>query len=497
MLWMENIAQRILREFPDRGCYHCQCGLSTTGLAHFGNYREIVITYAVARAIQRTGNKADILLSFDDYDRYKKLATGTPEHYQQYIGKPCSKIPSPYDASVSYAQYYEMCTLNNLESLSIPVYPLRQQEKYEGQIYRQELRRVLLHRAEIFNIISSYKTQSYSEEDQTNFMPVTVYCGSCGKDSTSIIGYDPETEVLHYRCCCGNEEKAPFYQLNIKAIFKVDWPMRWAIEQVSFEAAGKSHCEPNGALAVSSEICKSVFHQKPPVSARYEFVSNLGQNGRMSKTSGSVLTMENALRVFGRDMVLWLLGAVNPSERISISIETGVHALYKKYENFLRSNDPDDVLMRAILQITEPAGLPDFSAICIQLATSELPTEVMLERMGYVPSLDAINKFERVAYWMERVKQIHCYRIKSRPLQSLSVIDRSLLHTLLQCIQQGSDPDQILEMLSSVAGDEWKKCSAVLNYALFSERKGPPIRRILRFYPLSRIQERLQEVLSQ
>ena len=180
MLWMENIAQRILREFPDRRCYHCQCGLSTTGLAHFGNYREIVITYAVARAIQRTGNKADILLSFDDYDRYKKLATGTPEHYQQYIGKPCSKIPSPYDTSVSYAQYYEMCTLNNLESLSIPVYPLRQQEKYEGQIYRQELRKVLLHRAKIFNIISSYKTQSYSEEDQINFMPVTVYCGSCG-----------------------------------------------------------------------------------------------------------------------------------------------------------------------------------------------------------------------------------------------------------------------------------------------------------------------------
>lgn len=496
MLWMENIAQRILKEFPARRCYHCQCGLSTTGPAHFGNYREIVITYAVARAIQRTGNKADILLSFDDYDRYKKLATGTPENYKQYIGKPCCKIPSPHDTSVSYAQYYETCTLNNLDSLSIPVHPMRQQEKYEEQIYRQELRRVLLHRAKIFNIISSYKTQSYSDEERINFMPVTVYCGVCGKDCTSILGYDPETEVLHYRCRCGNEEKAPFYQLNIKAVFKVDWPMRWTVEQVSFEAAGKSHCEPNGALTVSSEICRSVFQQTPPISVRYEFVSNLGENGRMSKTHGVVMTMENALRVFGRDMVLWILGAVNPSERISISMDTGIYALYDKYEKFLRSSDPDDVLMRAILQITEPADLPDFSVICVQLATSELPVEVLLERMGYVPSLDAIKKFERVSYWMESVKKVHCYRIKSRPLQSLSAVDRRLLHTLLRCIQQWPDPDKILEELSAVAGGEWKRCSAALNFALFGEQKGPPIRRVLRYYPLRRIQERIQEVLS-
>ena len=117
MLWMENIAQKVLTEFPEREYYHCQCGLSTTGLAHFGNYREIVITYAVARAIQRAGKKSDIILSFDDYDRYKKLATGTPEYYQKYIGMPCSKIPSPYDDSISYAQYFEACTLKDLEML--------------------------------------------------------------------------------------------------------------------------------------------------------------------------------------------------------------------------------------------------------------------------------------------------------------------------------------------------------------------------------------------
>ena len=497
MLWMENIAQKVLTEFPEREYYHCQCGLSTTGLAHFGNYREIVITYAVARAIQRAGKKSDIILSFDDYDRYKKLATGTPEYYQKYIGMPCSKIPSPYDDSISYAQYFEACTLKDLELLSIPVHPVRQQEKYEGQIYRKELQKILRNRTQIFDIISSFKTQKFSETDRSNFMPVTVYCSSCGKDSTSILSYDPETEVLHYRCNCGNEEKSPFYQLNIKRTFKVDWPMRWTVEQVSFEPAGKSNCEPSGALKVSSEICRSVFKQVPPISICYEFVFSAGENGRMSKTHGSVITMENALRVFGRDMILWILGSVKPSERIIISMDIRIYDLYKRYESFIRSSNPDDVAMRTILQIMEPANLPDFSAICTQLITCELPATTLLERMGYEPSLYAINKYERALFWVENIQKLHCYRIKSRSLPLLSTADRTLLQVLLQCIHQDPDPEKILQSLSVAVGSEWKKCSSALNLSLFGERKGPPIRRVLHYYPLNRIQERLEKVLLQ
>ena len=496
MLWMEELAQTVTETFPQKEKYCCQCGLSTTGPAHFGNYREIVIAYAVARALEEQGQTGEVLLSFDDYDRYKKLATGTPAHYQQYIGMPCCDVPSPHHVSTGYAQYYEEQTLNELKRLAISVQPVCQRERYRGHVYDSWLQKALNRRRDIFDVIASYKTQSFTETDRESFFPVSVYCSRCGKDTTQVVSYEEHTGQLCYRCQCGNQESAPLTQLQVKAIFKVDWPMRWRVEKVVFEPAGKSHCEPNGAVQVSGQLCKEIFDWEPPVTACYEFVSLRRAGNRMSKTRGEVISMDETLKVFGRDMVVWLLGAPSPHQPIALSLKQGVEDLFARYEAFLCSERSEDRRLRAILQIRESACLPSFAKICRQGTAWGKSSEALLQEMGTERTAEAVAKVERVLYWLEHHSNRPCYRIQWGQSVELEHGETAMLAAMEQALreQEGTDGTQIL---AEGWGAQWKQCSQLLSLALFGTKEGPPVRRIFRGYARKEIQGRLEEVLRE
>ena len=70
---LDNITKRIIEENKDDETITCQCGISTTGIAHIGNFRELIITYLVAENLKLNGKNVRLVLSFDDFDRFKKV----------------------------------------------------------------------------------------------------------------------------------------------------------------------------------------------------------------------------------------------------------------------------------------------------------------------------------------------------------------------------------------------------------------------------------------
>ena len=60
-------------------------GLSPSGPIHLGNLREVMTPHLVADEIRRRGHQVRHLISWDDYDRYRKVPALDPRRQQDQI----------------------------------------------------------------------------------------------------------------------------------------------------------------------------------------------------------------------------------------------------------------------------------------------------------------------------------------------------------------------------------------------------------------------------
>ena len=73
MHWAYEVAHELIRKHPNKETFVCASGISPSGSVHIGNFREIVTTYFVVRALQDLGKKTRFIFSWDDYDRFRKV----------------------------------------------------------------------------------------------------------------------------------------------------------------------------------------------------------------------------------------------------------------------------------------------------------------------------------------------------------------------------------------------------------------------------------------
>ena len=71
--WAYEVAHELIRKHPNKEMFVCASGISPSGSVHIGNFREIVTTYFVVRALQDLGKKTRFIFSWDDYDRFRKV----------------------------------------------------------------------------------------------------------------------------------------------------------------------------------------------------------------------------------------------------------------------------------------------------------------------------------------------------------------------------------------------------------------------------------------
>ena len=104
--WADEIADRIIKE-KNKKEYICASGITPSGTVHIGNFREVITTDLVVRALRDKGKKVRFIYSWDDFDRFRKVPIGINKNYEKYIGMPISDFPSPFDKKKSYAKYFE------------------------------------------------------------------------------------------------------------------------------------------------------------------------------------------------------------------------------------------------------------------------------------------------------------------------------------------------------------------------------------------------------
>jgi lysyl-tRNA synthetase class 1 len=370
-------------------------GLSPSGPIHLGNLREVMTPHLVADEIRRRGYEVRHLISWDDYDRYRKVPAGVPgidESWAEHIGKPLTSVPAPRGSSYpNWAEHFKAAMTASLADLGVEFDGISQTAQYTSGAYRAQILHAMKHRGDIDAILDQYRTKkapakkqqqkpvdeaeleaaegsgAAAEDDGSSgsagYFPYKPYCGNCEKDLTTVTAYDDDTTELSYTCtACGHTETVRLSEFDRgKLVWKVDWPMRWAYEGVIFEPSGVDHSSPGSSFQVGGQIV-TLFGGERPIGPMYAFVGISGM-AKMSSSKGGVPTPADALKIMEPQLLRWLYARRRPNQSFKIAFDQEIQRLYDEWDKLAAKVADGSALPGDVAAYTRAVGT----------ATGELP----------------------------------------------------------------------------------------------------------------------------
>ena len=117
----------------------CASGISPSGPVHLGNLRELMIPHLVADEVRRNGAPCRHILSWDDYDRLRRVPAGYPDWLAEHIGRPLTSVPDPCGQHENYAAHFKAPLLDSLDRLGVYVTEISQAEMYASGAYTAQI----------------------------------------------------------------------------------------------------------------------------------------------------------------------------------------------------------------------------------------------------------------------------------------------------------------------------------------------------------------------
>ena len=345
----------------------CASGLSPSGPVHLGNLREVLTPHLVADEIRRRGVPCEHIISWDDYDRFRRVPATIDSSWSEHVGKPLSQVPAPPGSEhANWADHFRAPLLTALEELGVEFRGISQTAMYTSGAYTDRVLLAMRERHRIDAILAQFRTKpkaaapgfagaarglsadeaamnalalegsGAADEDDgasaAGYYPYKPYCEACDRDLTTITAYDDETTVMSYSCACGHSATVKLREYNHgKLVWKVDWPMRWAYEGVAFEPSGVDHSSPGSSYVVGGRIVGDVFGGAQPIGPMYAFVGMQGMS-KMSSSKGGVPTPAQALGIMEAPLLRWLYSRKRPSQSITVSFGQELQRMYDEWD---------------------------------------------------------------------------------------------------------------------------------------------------------------------
>lgn len=408
--WVARLADEVIETAhgrdPDRTIV-CASGLSPSGPIHLGNLREVMVPHLVADEIARRGIAVEHIISWDDYDRFRKVPAGVEgidDSWAQYIGKPLTSVPAPRGSEQpNWAEHFKAAMTESLARMGVEFRGIGQTAQYTSGAYRDQVLHAMDKRHEIDDVLAQYRTKvdapdagdaarvaegsegaddteaqaaaaegsgAASEEDggsAAGYFPFKPYSKAFGTDATRVVSYDDETTELTYVASGPNGEQVTETMrldsdFHGKLVWKVDWPMRWAYEGVDFEPSGVDHQSPGSSYVVGGQLVGPIFGGHQPIGPMYAFVGIAGQ-AKMSSSRGGVPTPADAMRIMEPAVLRWLYTRRRPNQSFSVAFDAEIQRLYDEWDALGRkvrtpAAQPGDLAMHARAIGTAAGELP-------------------------------------------------------------------------------------------------------------------------------------------
>ncbi len=329
--WADINAAKIVREKGEKELYTCASGITPSGTVHIGNFREIISVDLVVRALNEMGKNTRFIYSWDDYDVFRKVPRNMPnqEELKKYLRMPITLTPDPYGEFESYARRNEVEVEKLLPLVGIHPEYIYQAKRYRSSTYAEGIKKALESRERIRAILNEHRTTPLDE----NWWPITVFCTSCNRDTTRVEAWDGEYGVTYSCESCGNRETVDLRETPaVKLFWRIDWPMRWEYERVDFEPAGKDHHSEGGSFDTAKKIVREVYNYEPPVSFQYDFIGIKGRGGKLSSSTGEVVSLKDVLEVYQPEVVRYMFAGTRPNSEFVISFDLDVIKIYEDYD---------------------------------------------------------------------------------------------------------------------------------------------------------------------
>jgi len=510
--WVSRFADEVIAEAERRAPGKpivCASGLSPSGPIHLGNLREVMTPHLVADEIRRRGFACVHIVSWDDYDRYRKVPAGIDPSWSEHIGKPLTSVPAPPGSPhPNWAEHFKAPMIEALGAMGIEFDGISQTEKYTSGAYREQILHAMRHREQIDAVLDRYRTKdkagakdtkkqqqkqqkpvdeaeleaaegsgAAAEDDGSaggaGYYPYKPYCSVCERDLTTVTSYDDETTELAYTCACGHGETVLLSEHDRgKLVWKVDWPMRWAYEGVVFEPSGVDHSSPGSSYVVGGQIVREVFGGDQPIGPMYAFVGISGM-AKMSSSKGGVPTPADALEIMEAPLLRWLYARRRPNQSFKIAFDQEIQRTYDEWDALERkigdgSAQPADAAAHSRATRTAGGELPRTprplpyrmlaSVVDITTGHDEQTLRILgeLDPANPVKSLDETRpRLDRAERWITtQVPAEQRTRVRDEPdtelLASLGETERESLRLLLDGLDEHWSLDGLTTLVYGV-----------------------------------------------
>jgi lysyl-tRNA synthetase class 1 len=509
--WVARLADEVVAESELRAPGKpvvVASGLSPSGPIHLGNLREVMVPHLVADEIRRRGIACDHVLSWDDFDRLRRVPTDVDQSWTEHIGRPLTSVPAPPGSPYpNWAEHFRAPMEAALARMGVEYRGVSQTQMYTSGAYVDQVLLAMREREHIDAVLGRYRTKApvktvpagsgpagatveeqeaaaaaaegsgaASEDDggsSAGYFPYKPYCSVCDRDLTTVTGYDDQTTQMSYTCACGHSETVLLSEHHRgKLVWKVDWPMRWAYEGVIFEPSGVDHQSPGSSFVVGGQLVSEIFGGKQPIGPMYAFVGITGM-AKMSSSRGGVPTPGDALEIMEEFLLRWLYSRRRPQQAFTIGFDAELHRLYDEWDaverrvaagtaSDLDASSYDRAIRTAAGELPRtPRPLPYRTLASVADITTGDPQQMLriladTDPQHPIGSLDEVRpRLDRAQCWVEtQLPADQRTRLRAEPdrdaLEALTDVERGALKLLLDGLGEHWSLDGLSQLVYAV-----------------------------------------------
>lgn len=496
-------AQDFLAKYPAKK-HVINDSKTPSGPVHIGSMRSFIIHDVLKRILDEEDHEATYLYGFDDYDPMDGIPPGF-EDLAPHMGEPLCNVPSFSPQFKSFAEEVEQNYRRYHHIVGVhPTEYYHTSELYKSGEFNDAIKKVLDNADKIRKI---YENVSGSKRPD-DWLPVQPICPQCGKIGTTY-AYAWDEEKVKFTCRkdlvkwaegCGYEGKISPFDGNAKMHWRVEWPAKWDLFNVTIEWAGKDHANRGSSFDTGRAILKEVFGKHGTALEGHEFF--LKDGGKMSSSKGNVILPDMALEVFAPEVFRFLTVRTRPQQAIEIDLPKVVPQTYDEYDrcqlSYLEHADQDQADFFYYSQI-------DPKSIDGQAHSRFASVVNLIQLPGSKDELEkpeVISRFPYAKVWLKKYApedvRFHVQESLPAAVHSLSKEQKAYLAAAASLINRSSEEalQSCLYELSKSQGLPTKEAFAAIYLAFIGKPHGPRAGTLLSSLDPQFVKNRLMEGAS-
>jgi lysyl-tRNA synthetase class 1 len=487
MHWADVVASKV------EGKQVVSTGISPSGEIHVGNMREVLTGEIVSRALRDSGKEVEFYYEADDIDPLRKVPAGIDPSFSKYIGQPLYKIPAPDGKHSSWSSQFIDPFLETLKLVGVKLNFLYTHELYEKGLFNDLIRKSFEKRVEIGRIISEVSGHQVKED----YYPFDVICDSCGRlDTTEVKSYQwPEVE---YECrSCKHSGRKDVRNGGGKLPWRVEWPAKWVVLNVTIEPFGKDHAAAGGSYDTGKRIVSEIFGVKPPFPVIYEWIL-LRKLGAMHSSKGILIRSIDMVKMAPPEILRFLIAKNSPERHIEMDSGRGLITLVNEYDQYERiyfgkEEAPDAERLPDIRRVYElsqlesvPISFPvqvPFNHLLNLVQVKKNNEEIFesLRNSSFDLSGDTsqlLRRIDAVKYWLNNFAddEFKIHLLDKPPEFPIDESESKFISVLFDKIKGGMSPDEVNRAIHescSITLNDKQRCFSLLYKIFLNANTGP------------------------